>query len=456
MTTLLTTDGLMSVAPAKSFPYPGGFRTLTGATPGSMPLLTREQTATTYEGMFRNQPWVNAVVTKLVKGIARLPLHTFKYTDPEMENRVRVKNDSLPKLLANPFPRGSSWTWKAATAWNLFVHGNALLLKVRGGAGQPPSELWPIPWRRVGVWSDGPFGPVIAYIYYTSDGKMIKLDPSDVVHFRLNENPGPIGIAPLEPLRRTLALEDAAQVWAGSYFENGASPSGIFKTANKLDDRTLPRLRAELDAVYGGVENAGRFAIFDQGLEFSQVSQSPADAALIAQRKLHREEVCGVYDVAPPLVGILDRATFSNITELHAALYQDALGPPLTMIEETLWAQLIAPEPMWTGQFSEFYLAEVLKAKVLEQAQAYQALVTAGVWTPNDARRADNKPPMDDPDADKIWMPLNMIPIGGAAEDVALRARAAVAVAGTAPALPAAALSDSGLFEMAGAAGDAG
>lgn len=453
MTTLLTTDGLMSVAPAKSFPYPGGFRTLTGATPGTMPLLTREQTATTYEGMFRNQPWVNAVVTKLVKGIARLPLHTFKYTDPEMESRARVKNDSLPRLLARPFPRGSAWTWKAATAWNLFVHGNALLLKVRAGPGQPPAELWPIPWRRVGIWSDGPFGPPIAYIYYTSDGKLISIDPADVVHFRLNENPGPFGLSPMEPLRRTLALEDAAQVWAGAYFENGASPSGVFKTANKLDERTLPRLRAELEAIYGGVENAGRMGLFDQGLEWNPISSSPADAALIEQRKLNREEVCGVYDVAPPLIGILERATFSNITELHAALYQDALGPPLTMIEETLWAQLIMPEAAWADQFTEFYLAEVLKAKILEQAQAVAAMIASGVWTPNEGRRSDNKPPIDDPDADKIWMPLNMVPIGAATEDVALRARAAVAVAGTTPALPAAALVEGSLFTTADDAG---
>src|SRR5690554_6984432 len=48
---------------------------------------------------------------------------------------------------------------------------------------------------------------------------------------------------------------------------------------------------------------------------------------LIEARKLTREEVAAAYYIPPPLVGILDHATFSNIREQHKQLYQDTLGP---------------------------------------------------------------------------------------------------------------------------------
>ena len=50
------------------------------------------------------------------------------------------------------------------------------------------------------------------------------------------------------------------------------------------------------------------------------------EAQYIETRKLNREEVCAAYDVPPPVVHILDRATFSNITEQMRSMYRDTMG----------------------------------------------------------------------------------------------------------------------------------
>jgi phage portal protein BeeE len=39
-----------------------------------------------------------------------------------------------------------------------------------------------------------------------------------------------MGLAPLEPLRMTLAIEDAAQRLGVASFQNGARPSGVIRT----------------------------------------------------------------------------------------------------------------------------------------------------------------------------------------------------------------------------------
>jgi phage portal protein, HK97 family len=432
VTVLVTPDGLRRAAPPASgsfpFPAPSPARALPSA--GYVPLLSREELGATYEAMWRRQPWVYVCVNKLTRGQARLPLKAFRYLDEEGA-RGRARGHPLAELLARPFPRASGWTLKAAWSWSLAVHGNALVVKVRPARGAPPAELWPIPWRRVETVGD-PSGFVDHFVFH-GPGDRWRILPEDAVHF--SETPGLVGVSPMEPLRVTLGLEDAAQRWAAGHFAKGASPGGLFRTARKLDDKSVPRLRAELDKLYAGVDQAGNYAIVDQDLDFKEVMQSAVDTALIEQRKLSREEVAAAYDIPPPVIGILDRATFSNVTELHKALYVDTLGPRLTLAEETLMAQLVGPEPTWDGVFIEHDLGEVLKGDLEARARAHLMFQQSSTLTVNERRALENRPPIPHPDADTVLMPVNMVPIGASPADVETRARAAVAL-GPAPAPP--------------------
>lgn len=157
------------------------------------------------------------------------------------------------------------------------------------------------------------------------------------------------------------------------------------------------------------MDNAFKLAVLEGGLDWKPMSHSLVDAQVVETRRLTREECAAAYDVPPPVVGILDRATFSNITEQHIMLYQDTFGPWLTMIEETLQTQLIDPEPLLAGQYVEFDLNEVLKGNPKER---FEALKAADFLTPNEKRALENRDRVDDPRADMLWMPLNMMPIG--------------------------------------------
>jgi hypothetical protein len=133
-------------------------------------------------------------------------------------------------------------------------------------------------------------------------------------------------------------------------------------------------------------------------------------AAVVEFRKLTREEVAAVFDIPPVLLGILDRATFSNVEELHLAFYQDTLGPWTTLLEETFYEQLIAPVPEFADdeRMVEFDMNEVLKGAI---ATRYDAInkATGGPWMRvNEARKAENLPKSDQPEAELIRFPLNM------------------------------------------------
>lgn len=139
---------------------------------------------------------------------------------------------------------------------------------------------------------------------------------------------------------------------------------------------------------------------------------TPEQAEYMAARKLTREEVAAAFHVPLPMVGILEHATFSNIKEQHQQLYQDCLGPWLTMIQEELALQLV-PDFDDSGRlYIEFNMAEKLKGSFEEQATQLQTAV-GGPWlTRNEARARQNLPAIDG--GDDLITPLNVITGGQA------------------------------------------
>lgn len=405
MTFIVSGGRALPVASRKEWPLPTSYATLSGPSAGWLPMLTGDGLSATYEQVYKSQPFVYAIVQKLVYGIARNPLKVYEYL-PDGESRSRVRAHPLAQLCRRPFTRGSEFALKAHLALDLHIYGHALLLKSRPAVGAPPTELWPVPWKHVQVESDerGPIGYSI-----TVNGALYPVGPEDVVHVSL-----PGGISPLLSLRGTVALEEAAATFQREALANGVSGGRVvFKTDQAINEQASARLRVELERLYAGAENAGRFAILGNGLDAKSLTISAADLALIDQRKLSREEVAAAYDVPLQLIGVGEKATYGNVAEYRKALY-DAIAVKLTLIEDALAAQLVDTEPAWDGVFVEFDTGDLLRPDPEARARAHMLTLQAGVTTVNERRRLENLPPIDDPVADAVFVPVNMAPTGEA------------------------------------------
>lgn len=126
-----------------------------------------------------------------------------------------------------------------------------------------------------------------------------------------------------------------------------------------------------------------------------------------------------VYDLKPGQIGDLSTpgAGYGSVVEVNRDLYRTTLRPWLTMIEETVKAQLIDPEPAWQGLYVEFDMGEVLKGEPEAVATQIQTEVSSGTMTPNEGRRLQNRPYSDEPDADKLYLPQNNLKPLGAPPD---------------------------------------
>lgn len=411
MTTLQTADGrlLRSSRPVSGMMpqgLTGAFRPMwaSGETHGD---AETDALLASFAGIYNSQPVVAAVVDKLARRIGTLPFDGYRREADD--SRQVVRGDALDSLIRRPMPRWSTVHLNHFVAQSLLIHGNALLAKVRGADPEaPPDMLWPLDWAYVSAYAPQG-GRIEWWSTYQFDGEERFLAVDDTVHFAWESPSGQVGVSPLQKLRVTIRLEDAAQRYQTASFKNGARPGGVItlppgQTPNK---EALELTRATLENLHRGPDNAFRVGLVAPGADWKPMAMSAVEAELIEQRKLNREEVGMVYDLAGPLMNDLTHGTYSNIEELNKGLYRDVLPPWLALIEQTWQSQLIDSEPAWLDRFVGFDLTDKLKGDPVELSSALKLQVEAGLITRNEARRILNLPPVTDQAADSLTLNTN-------------------------------------------------
>ena len=410
--TLITAAGEI-ISPEEGGPFQHtleGFNT--GLAVGSTPLSQWDGAGASYSRLYETQPWVAIAVNFLTRQLARLPLKVFE-PGSEPHSKRRVTSGPLYEALRAPAPRCGPIHLKQWLFFPTLLHGNGAVEKVRRVAGATPSGFRPLAWRALAPKKIGGASPrdPAEIDYWRLDGTPPRtLDPDDVVHLAWHSPSGVLGTSPLKQVGVTLRHDRATRTYQEALFANSARPSGgVTLPENELarDREYRQELRADLARLHQGAANAGRPVILPPGSKWEQFSITAHEAELIEQRKLDREEIAAIYNAPQPLIGILDKATYSNISEQHKMLYGPVLGPWITLGEETLTAQVIDGEPAFAGQFVEFDLAEELRGDILREAQALKLQLSTGMLTINEARAIRNLPPIDHPDCDRAMIQAN-------------------------------------------------
>ena len=363
-----------------------------------------------YWNLYRSQPWVYVCVNLISRRLASMPLKSYK-RDGDLRDQLRPEDSELAKLLESPWDGGSTFDLVETILQQSLIYGRELVWQDRPSMGAPPSSLVPLDMRQVRRVREKGTGRLIAYEWRetpTSEPKLLRKE--DIVDFSFAG-----AVSPLEPLAVTLQIEDAAQRSTKAFYQNGARPGGIFTTDSVMDPKDVQRIEDMLASDHAGVDNSFRVAVLGNipNAKWNAFDMSADDAQTIEFRKLAREEVLACFTVPQPIGGVLDRATFSNIETQKDMWIVETIGTFATWFEQRLNAQLVRREPVYgSASFVEFDLSAALRGSPMQQAEAYQKLLNSGVKTPNELRRLENDPPIEDAWADAIYVPTNLTPVG--------------------------------------------
>lgn len=351
-----------------------------------------------YASIYRGHIWVAALVNKIANATARLPLKV--YSRGQDDGRDEARNHPYARLLRQPNQMHDPylfWLWTVST---LNIYGEAFWGKVRDSGGRPV-EL--VPLHPTNVTSEANSEGRVRWAWDNGTSRIDDIARRDLVHFKLY-NPDSLtrGMSPLEPLRSTLENEAGARAANSAMWRNGGRPSALLRHPQNLSDGAQKRLRAQWSDLHSGVENWAKTVVLEEGMDVTLLPLNIEDLQYVESRRLNREEACAVYDVPPPVVHILDRATFSNITEQMRSMYRDTMAPKLRFIESTLEMELrdgrmgTQREPDFGDDvYAEFLMDEVLRGDFEVRVPAIAQAIQTGQMTINEGRRIENRRPVD-------------------------------------------------------------
>jgi HK97 family phage portal protein len=242
---------------------------------------------------------------------------------------------------------------------------------------------------------------------YKAGGQVFLAD--EILHIRGPSKDGVIGQSPLTISSGVYGLAIVQAKTAERVAENAVRSSGVLSFENKLSPDARAGVSAAMKDFSSNGKKAGGVLVLDGGPDFKPIELSSADMEFLASRRLTNEDCARCFGIPPTVVGIVDRATYSNVEHEGRALVQNALGPLAGRIEAAMLRCLLTPEERRT-LYIEHDLSGLLRGDVFNRFQAYRIAREIGALSPNDIRRMENQPPI--PDGDVFHYPGNWIPLG--------------------------------------------
>ncbi len=346
--------------------------------------------------------WQSSIIMACVGWIQR----TFPEAPVEVQKRnadgewEEVADSPLLSLMDNPNPYYDGLLLQSAMVADLVISGNAYLLKVRSGMGRPV-QLWWTPSTLIEPkWpEDG--SAFLSHYNYMPGGNQIKIDPKDIVHFRLGIDPDNLrkGRSPLQSLLREVFTDDEAANMTATLLRNMGVP-GLLISPEK-DSIISPQ---DADAVKKYVEERTtgdrrvQPLVLVAATAIKSFGFSPQEMDLKQLRRIPEERISAIFGVPAIVAGLgagLDRSTFSNVAEEREMAYESGIIPLQRLIGSQTKHQLLSD---WVEDLVNWrVIYDTSEIRVLQEDQNKLAvrintMVSGGYMKIMDAQRIMSLP----------------------------------------------------------------
>jgi HK97 family phage portal protein len=194
-----------------------------------------------------------------------------------------------------------------------------------------------------------------------------------------------------------VALDQDIDLYANYVMQNGAKPSGLFRTDQVIPDAKYKEVASRLKEAWASMTGSrstdlskvGQGMLLDQGMTFETVKMltlQDADAQALKEQTMKR--ICGLFGVPPAMIGIADQK-YNNTQTMMDEFYKATMYPMIINIEQKLNSHLFKGYPNLCVRFDT---KDFLKGAALDQINFATQGVSAGIMTPNEAREYLNMP----------------------------------------------------------------
>lgn len=336
--------------------------------------------------------------------VAQVPCHLLRrFVNPAGRRQtVHATDHPLYDLLHNaPNERMGSFTYRQTIQGHTLGWGNGYSEIERTNGGDPIA-LWPL-------LPDNTAPEVVNGVlrYNTNiDGRSFTLRADNVLHISGLGFDGITGYSPLRMAREAIALGLAAERFGASFFGNDAKSGGFLLHPGKLGDVGKKNIRDSM-AEQGGLDNAHRVKVLEEGMKWIQTTIAPDDAQFLATREMQIAEIARIYRVPLVLLQSMEKTSSwgSGIEQLMIAFLSLTISPWAIRWESEMNRKLLTLAERKAGYFFKLNLNGLARGDMAARAAFFKSGIDDGWMDPNEARELED---MDArPGLDRTRFPLN-------------------------------------------------
>lgn len=334
-------------------------------------------------------PVVYAAVGVISDAVGQLPVDVFQAKNGR---KTKVNDHPVAHLLNfEPNPYMSPFVLRNAIQSHSLLWGNGYMEPQRRRSGEM-AALWPLLPDSTGIVKDR---KGIRY-FTTIDGEQYPLAPSKVAHIPALGFDGLVGYSPIWMARQAVGLGLAMEKFGAKFFSNDAKSGGFVHYPGQLSEKASKNIQDSLQK-QGGLDNAHRVKVLEEGAKFVQTTIPPEDAQFLGSREFQIAEIARIYRVPLHMLQSHEKSTSwgSGIEEMTLGFVHFTLMPWLVRWEQELNRKLFTASERKEGLFVKFNVTALLRGDAASRSAFYKEGIDSGWLLKNEAREKEDLNPIE-------------------------------------------------------------
>jgi len=205
------------------------------------------------------------------------------------------------------------------------------------------------------------------------DGRHVTLPADRVLHIPALGFDGLVGYSPIWMARQAVGLGLAMEEFGAKFFSNDMKSGGYLKHPGRLSEEAQRNIKESMER-QGGLDNAHRLKILEEGMDFQQVTIPPEDAQFISSREFQTEEIARLYRI--PLFMLQSHAKDTSwgtgIAQQSLGFVRYTLEPWLQRWEQELNRKMLTRREREQGFYLKHNVNALLRADTETRANVYE------------------------------------------------------------------------------------
>lgn len=299
---------------------------------------------------------------------------------------------------------------------HVLCYGNGYAEIQRDGAGRPVA-LWPLLPDKTErqIAADGTMFYEVKVTLPSGGTETVYLPDYNVLHVKGLGFDGYTGYNVVQYHKEAIGYGMGVKEYGARFFGNGARPGGVLEHPNTLGDKALKHLKESWEKEHGGLSQAHRLQILEEGMKWHETGVDPQKAQALEVQKWTVDDCSRIFQIPPHKLGSMEFSKYNNVEQLQIDFICTTMLYWFRKWESEVNYKLFTTRER-NKLFAEILVDAALRGNTEARTAYYQAGRQWGFLSINDIREKENMNPIG-PAGDVYLDPLNMVPAGTLPKD---------------------------------------